>query len=390
VKIERVESMLIGGDDSAPGNHIVRIWTDTGLIGIGQSACWGYPEAVDQIVKKFSGYLVGQDPLRIEHHWQYLYRMGPFRGSALSGAISAVDIALWDIKGKHFESPVWQLLGGKVRHKIRLHLLMGAKLPDASDQGTTADGLRINARAAAEEGFTAIKTDPLPDGFQDMTQSRLIRETRDNVAAMREGGGEDTDIILEIHRKLTPMVAVALAESLMEFHPLFYEDPVQIDSIVSQGEVAKRTALPLANGERMHSIWEFRELLASGGSQYVRPDMGLAGGITHVKKIAAIAESYHSAVVTHNYLGPVLTAAAVHLDASIPNFVTQEYTKRDEDEVHAVYKNSLKREGGYILTPDAPGIGVELDDSRLAKHPFISKNLRNIPMRVDGSVGYSV
>ncbi|MDA0677471.1 MAG: mandelate racemase/muconate lactonizing enzyme family protein [Chloroflexi bacterium] len=390
MKIERVESMLIGGDDSAPGNHIVRIWTDTGLSGIGQSACWGYPEAVDQIVKKFAGYLVGQDPLRIEHHWQHLYRMGPFRGSALSGAISAVDIALWDIKGKHFEAPVWQLLGGKVRDKIRLHLLMGAKLPDASDQGTTADGLRINARAAAEEGFTAIKTDPLPDGFQDMTQSRLIRETRDNVAAMREGGGEDTDIILEIHRKLTPMVAIALAESLLEFHPLFYEDPVQIDSIVSQGEVAKRTALPLANGERMHSIWEFRELLASGGSQYVRPDMGLAGGITHVKKIAAIAESYHSAVVTHNYLGPVLTAAAVHLDASIPNFVTQEYTKRDEDEVHAVYKNSLKREGGYILTPDAPGIGVELDDSRLAKHPFVSKNLQNIPMRVDGSVGYSV
>ncbi len=390
MKIERVESMLIGGDDSAPGNHIVRIWTDNGLSGIGQSACWGYPEAVDQIVKKFAGYLVGQDPLRIEHHWQYLYRMGPFRGSALSGAISAVDIALWDIKGKHFEAPVWQLLGGKVRDKIRLHLLMGAKLPDASDQGTTADGLRINARAAAEEGFTAIKTDPLPDGFQDMTQSRLIRETRDNVAAMRDGGGEDTDIILEIHRKLTPMVAVALAESLLEFHPLFYEDPVQIDSIVSQGEIAKRTALPLANGERMHSIWEFRELLASGGSQYVRPDMGLAGGITHVKKIAAIAESYHSAVVTHNYLGPVLTAAAVHLDASIPNFVTQEYTKRDEDEVHSMYRNSLKREGGYILTPDAPGIGVELDDWKLAGHPFISKELRNIPMRVDGSVGYSV
>jgi galactonate dehydratase len=390
VKIERVESMLIGGDDSAPGNHIVRIWTDNGLSGIGQSACWGYPEAVDQIVKKFAGYLVGQDPLRIEHHWQYLYRMGPFRGSALSGAISAVDIALWDIKGKHFEAPVWQLLGGKVRDKIRLHLLMGAKLPDASDQGTTADGLRINARAASEEGFTAIKTDPLPDGFQDMTQSRLIRETRDNVAAMRDGGGEDTDIILEIHRKLTPMVAVALAESLLEFHPLFYEDPVQIDSIVSQGEIAKRTALPLANGERMHSIWEFRELLASGGSQYVRPDMGLAGGITHVKKIAAIAESYHSAVVTHNYLGPVLTAAAVHLDASIPNFVTQEYTKRDEDEVHSMYRNSLKREGGYILTPDAPGIGVELDDWKLAGHPFISKELRNIPMRVDGSVGYSV
>ena len=316
--------------------------------------------------------------------------MGPFRGSALSGAISAVDIALWDIKGKHFEAPVWQLLGGKVRDKIRLHLLMGSRLPDASDQDTTAEGLRVNARTAAEEGFTAIKTDPLPDSFQSMTQARLVRETRDNVAAMREGAGEDVDLILEIHRKLTPMIAIALAESLLEFSVLFYEDPIQIDSIITQGEIAKRTSMPVANGERMHSIWEFRELLEHGGPQYVRPDLGLAGGITHVKKIAAIAESYHSAVATHNYLGPVLTAAAVQIDTSIPNFITQEYTKRDEDDVHAVYRNSLRREGGYIRVPEAPGIGVELDESKIASSPFVSKELRNIPMRDDGSVGYSV
>jgi galactonate dehydratase len=296
--------------------------------------------------------------------------------------------------GKHFDAPVWQLLGGKVRDKIRLHLLMGSRLPDASDQGTDADGLRINARAAAEEGFTAIKTaiktDPLPDSFHSMTQSRLIRETRDNVAAMREGAGEDVDLILEIHRKLTPMIAISLAEALVEFSVLFYEDPIQIDSITSQGDIAKRTSIPVANGERMHSIWEFRELLENGGPQYVRPDLGLAGGITQVKKIAAIAESYHSAVATHNYLGPVLTAASVQVDASIPNFLTQEYTKRDEDAVHAVYRNSLRREGGYIPVPDAPGIGVELDESKIASSPFISKELRIVPIRTDGSVGYSV
>jgi galactonate dehydratase len=384
MKIERVESMLVGS------NHIVRIFTDNGLSGVGQSACWAYPEAVDKIVTKFAEYLVGKDPMNIEHHWQYLYRMGPFRGSALSGAVSAVDIALWDIKGKHFQAPVWQLLGGACRNKIRLHLLMGSNRPDASDLGTVPDKIRANAKAAAEEGFTAIKTDPLPDGFESMTLSRLIHDTRDIVAAMREGAGLDVDIILEIHRKLTPMNAIALAEALVEFRPLFYEDPVQIDSIISQGEIAKRVSLPVANGERMHSIWEFRELLASGGSQYVRPDVGLAGGITHVKKIAAIAESYHSAVVTHNFLGPILTAAAVQIDTSIPNFVVQEYSKVDEADHNRVFKNSLKREGGYIPVPDAPGIGVELDDNLLKNATFEPKNLHNIPMRVDGSVGYSV
>ena len=375
MKIEKVESMLVGP------SHIVRIRTDSGLSGVGQSACWAYPEAVDRIVRVFASHLVGQDPLRTEHHWQFLYRMGPFRGSALSGALSAVDIALWDIKGKHFQAPVWQLLGGIVRDKIRLHLLMG---------GNTPGEVRRRAKAAAAEGFTAVKLDPIPDGYGDMTLERLVSDTRDNVAAAREGAGKDVDIILEIHRKLTPMNAIALAEALVEFHPLFYEDPVQIDSIQSQGEIAKRITIPVANGERMHSIWEFRELLAGGGPQYVRPDLGLAGGITHVKKIAALAESYHCAVVTHNFLGPVLTAAAVQIDASVPNFVVQEYSKGDEGAHNRVYKTAYRRKGGYIPVVDAPGIGVELDEKLLAQSKFEPRDLTGIPLRGDGSVAYSV
>lgn len=381
MKIERVDSVLAGN------MQIVRIFTDSGLEGIGQSACWGYLEATDAVVMKFSEYLVGKDPLQIEHHWQYLYRMGPFRGSVLSGALSAVDIALWDIKGKSFEAPVWQLLGGKVREKIRLHLLMGGSMQDGT---TVAEGLRLNALAAAEEGFTAIKTDPLPVGFESMTLSRLIHDTRENVAAMREGAGLDVDIILEIHRKLTPMNAIALAEQLVEFRPLFFEDPVQIDSIKSQGEIARRTTLPVANGERMHTIWEFRELFEAGGSQYVRPDLGLGGGITHVKKIAGLAESYHSALVTHNFLGPVLTAACCNIDTSIPNFLTQEYSKEDEAPSNSMFSTAWKREGGFIQVPDSPGIGVTVDGDALKATPFEPRGLQNIPMRTDGSVGYSV
>lgn len=384
MKIERVESILAGN------SQIVRVITDTGLIGVGQSACWGYLEATDAVVKKFADYLVGKDPLDIEHHWQYMYRMGPFRGSVVSGAVSAVDIALWDIKGKVMEAPVWQLLGGKVRDKIRLHLLMGGIRPGAADQGTTSEGLRLNSRDAAEEGYTAIKTDPLPDGFQSMTLPRLIHDTRENVAAMREGAGLDVDIILEMHRKLTPMNAIALAEQLIEFNPLFYEDPVQIDSIKSQGEIAQRTTLPVANGERMHSIWEFRELFEAGGSQYVRPDLGLGGGITSVKKIAAIAESYHSALVTHNFLGPVLTAAACNIDTSIPNFLTQEYSMEDEQSFNAIFNSSWKRDGGFIQVPEIPGIGIDLEAESLKSQPYVPRDLQVIPMRTDGSVGYSV
>ena len=375
MKIEAIETFFIGG------GYVVRIRTDNGLTGVGQTACWGYPEAVNQVVLRFKDYLIGQDPFRIEHHWQYLYRMSPFRGSVLSGAISAVDIALWDIKGKHFGVPIWELLGGNCRDKIRLHLLGGAGTPEAMVGA---------AKEAVAEGFTAMKFDPLPGGYQDMAVDRLIKTARDLTAAAREGGGPDLDLIVEVHRKLTPMTSISLADALAEFNLYFLEDPLQIDSIMSQGDVARRSRVPVGNGERLNTIWEFKELLAQGGPQYVRPDVALAGGLTHCKKIAAIAEAYHCAVVTHNFLGPLVTAASVHLDASIPNFVTQEYTKGDEGAHNAVYKTVLRREGGYIPVPTAPGLGVELDDTLLAEATFTPMNQASTLLRNDGSVAYAV
>ena len=256
-KIEQVESIRIGD------SYLVRIRTESGLTGLGQTACWGYPEAVQQIVERFASYLVGQDPFRIEHHWQANYRTGPFRGSALSGAVSAVDIALWDIKGKHFQAPVWELMGGRCRDQIRLHLLMEGATPRTRSPHMRWPRRRRGSRRSSSTHF--------PDGYQDMTHARQISSVRDLVAAAREAVGDDVDLILEIHRKLTPLVAVPLAEAVAEFRPLFYEDPIQIDSIVSQAEVARRISIPVANGERLHSIWEFRELLVCGGPQYVRP-----------------------------------------------------------------------------------------------------------------------
>ena len=375
MKIDKIESFAIGN------GNLVRILTDNGLIGWGNTACWGYPEAVGRIVKIFEEYLVGENPLRIEHHWQYLYRMSPFRGTVLAGAVSAVDIALWDIKGKHFGAPVWELLGGHCRDKIRLHLLGG---------GSTPETMAAAAREAVEEGFTALKFDPLVGGYQDMAVDRLIKTARDLTAAAREAGGPDLDLIVELHRKLTPLTAVSLAEALAEFNLYFLEDPIQIDSIVSQADIARRINVPVGNGERLTTIWEFRELLEKGGPQYVRPDVALAGGLTHCKKIAAIAEAHHCAVVTHNFLDPLVTAAALHLDTSIPNFITQEYTTGDEEPRHAVFKTSWKRDGGYVPISEQPGLGVELDEDLIDQTPYEPINKAQTPLREDGSVAFSV
>jgi galactonate dehydratase len=377
MQIAEVESLLLGGA------HFVRITTEQGLVGLGQSACWAYPEAVDAVVRTFRDYLIGQDPRQIERHWQHLYRMGPFRGSVLSGAVSAVDIALWDIKGQIYQAPIWDLLGGKYRERVRLHLLMG---------GATPDEVYANARAAADEGFTAIKFDPVPAGFGDMTQEALVRGVAERVAAARDAVKGDVDVILELHRKLTPLQAPPVIEAIAQFNPLFVEDPVQIDSIVSQAEIARRVTTPIANGERMHTIWEFRELLVHGGSQYVRPDVGLAGGLTHTRKIAAVAESFHSAVVTHNFLGPVLTAAAVHLDTAIPNFVVQEYARTDESNKWAGFEGVLRRQGGYLVSPESPGLGIKLVDTTVTAPlgPLGDKPLHHIPVRSDGSIVYAV
>ena len=381
MKIEKVEGLLVGSDKVGV-NYAVRITTDSGISGVGQSAAWGYQDAVERVVEQFAGYLIGKDPLAIEHHYQTLNRMRPFRGNIVSGAVSAIDIALWDIKGKHLGAPVWELLGGKVRDRVRLHLLLG---------GGTPDDIATNAKAAAEEGYTALKFDPLQDGYQNETLARLIEGVREMGAAARDAVGLDVDLIFELHRKLTPMQSIPVAEALAEFQPLFIEDPIQIDSIALQGELAKRFTFPLANGERLSTVFEFRDLLAAGGPQHVRPDVGLAGGLTGCRKIAALAEANHSAVVTHNFLGPLLTAASVHLDVTIPNFLTQEYTNKDESEgaPDRLFRTALRREGGYIPAPEVPGIGVEIDDALVPEAPWAYPGMPPL-MRDDGSPAHAV
>jgi len=360
----------------------VKVYTNEGIIGLGESGAWGYLEASGSVVETFKRYLIGQDPLRIEHHWQYLYRWTHFRGSAIMGALSAIDIALWDIAGKHFGVPCYQLMGGKCRDKARVYYHVF---------GNTREKLVQGCIDAKNKGFTAVgHLTPFLDESRDIpyfkTHASKISDAIETVRCYREAVGNDVDLCIEIHRQLTPSEAIVLARGIEEFHPFFYEDPILPDNFDAMGLVANNIHIPIATGERLHTIYEFGMLLSRGAVQYVRPDVCMAGGLTHSKKIAAIAEAHHVGVVPHNPLSPVSTAACIQLAACIPNFALQEYPRGESEPPKSeIVKSSLKVENGFIIIPDAPGIGVELAEDAQERYPYRPRSVKT-RLHIDGSV----
>ncbi len=360
-----------------------RVHTDSGIVGFGESGAWGFLEASAAAMEKFGRYLVGKDPLQIEHHWQNMYRTSHFRGAAIMGALSALDIALWDIAGKHFGVPAYQLLGGKTRNKARVYYHV---------YGDTREKLVQGVRDAREAGFTAVgHLTPFLDESKGVpffkTHSDKMGDAIEAVAAYREAAGTGVDLCIEIHRQLTPTESITLAKGIEQFHPLFYEDPILPDNFDAMGLVAQNVSIPIATGERIHTIHEFAMLLARGAVQYIRPDVCLAGGLTHSKKIAAVAEAHYVGVVPHNPLSPISTAACLQLAASIPNFTIQEYPIGElEPPKSEIVKEPLKQEAGFLIIPDGPGIGVELADDAETKFPPIAYGEIGARLNVDGSV----
>ena len=360
----------------------VQVHTDAGITGLGESGAWGYLEPSASAVEKFKPYLIGKDPLRIEHHWQYLYRWTHFRGAAIMGALSAIDIALWDIAGKHFGVPCYQLMGGKVRDKARVYYHVF---------GQTTEQLIAGCIDAKKQGFTAVgHLTPFLDEPRDVpyfkTHANKMHDAIETVGRYRDAVGNDVDLCIEIHRRLTPSEAIVLARGIEQYHPFFYEDPILPDSFDAMALVAQNIHIPIATGERLHTIYEFQALLARGAVQYVRPDVCLAGGLTHSKKIAALAEAHHVGVVPHNPLSPVSTAACLQLAACIPNFAIQEYPKGElEPPKSDIVKTTLKVEGGFLIIPDAPGIGIELSEDAAERYPYKPRQIVTRLHR-DGSV----
>ncbi|MBM3213561.1 galactonate dehydratase [Candidatus Poribacteria bacterium] len=360
----------------------VQVHTDEGIVGLGESGAWGYLEASERAVETFRDYLIGQDPLRIEHHWQSMYRWSHFRGAAIMGALSAIDIALWDIAGKHFGVPCYQLLGGKTRDKARVYYHVF---------GSTRQQLVQGCIDAKERGFTAVgHLTPFRDESHDIpyfkTHADKMRDAIETVAAYRDAVGNDVDLCIEIHRRLTPSEAIVLARGIEPYHPFFYEDPTLPDNLDAMAHIAEKIHIPIATGERLHTIYEFQMLLNRNAVQFVRPDVCMAGGLTHSKKIAALAEAHHVGVVPHNPLSPVSTAACVQLAACIPNFALQEYPRGEHEPPKSeIVRGALRAEDGFLIVPDAPGIGVELIEGAQEAHPFRRRRV-NTRLHVDGSV----
>lgn len=361
----------------------VRVHTDSGISGIGEVGSWGYLDGAAGVLKKFEEYLIGKDPFPIEHHWNYLYRSMYFRGSILMSALSALDIALWDIKGKALGVPVYELLGGKCRNKVRSY--------EAVFQFTPEDAASACVKLKGQ-GFDAARLMITGDICQTTASRRSsifhckVQDYIDKVKACRNAVGDEFDLILECHRSMDPMEAIAFAKGVEKYRPLFLEDPIAPDNIEAMADVASHTDIPIATGERFINIQEFELTLQRKAAKYVRPDVCALGGLTPSKKVAAIAEANYAKVVPHNPLGPVSTAACLQLDAAIPNFGIQEfpsfYHQGDESQMTI---QPFKEDGGYIFIPDAPGIGIELVEDITKKFPPKQRSI-SAQLSYDGSV----
>ena len=381
MKIASVEPLFVGRF------LYVRVTTESGLVGIGESGAWGHLEASATSIEKFGEYLKGKDARQIEHHWNVMLRASHFIGAAISGAVSAIDIALWDLKGKHLGVPIYELLGGSMRHKARLY---------AHVKGRTIDDQVAHVRALRAAGFTAVgHLNPLLDESISepyfKAHARKMADAIDNVRLLREAAGPDVDLCIEIHRRLTVPEAVTLARGIEPFHPMFFEDPLPPENPDAMAWLADRIPIPIATGERFINLQQFQTLLARRGVQYLRPCICLCGGITGGRKIAALAEAHDAQIVPHNPLSPVSLAACLQLGAAIPNLAIQEYPSASPNAqgkavlpAHDVVTGLDIPENGFIKIPDGPGLGITLVPG--AEHR--ERITRPIQMRphLDGSV----
>ncbi|MCU4975468.1 galactonate dehydratase [Halobacteria archaeon AArc-m2/3/4] len=348
----------------SPRFQFLKLETSDGRVGWGEPVVEGRAHTVRAAIEELAeGVLLGADPFPIERHWQRMYRGGFYRGGpVLMSAIAGIDQALWDLKGKHFGAPVYELLGGKARDRVRLysHVPAEDESPSAYAQG---------AASMVENGFTALKTS-LNGPIRRVDAPDAIERERNRLIAIRDAVGPDIDLGIDFHGKVSKPMAKRLVVALEDVDPMFYEEPVLAEHDDALATVARHTSVPIATGERMFSRWDFKGVLESGTVDIVQPDLSHAGGITEVHKIAAMAEAYDVALAPHCPLGPVSLAACLQIDACSPNALVQEQVVHRAVDAHVLsyVENPEVLEydfGGYVDLPDGPGLGVEIDEEAL-------------------------
>ncbi len=348
----------------------VEVTTDEGITGIGESGLTSRELSVVGAVDHLKPLLVGEDPFCIEHHWQRLFRCGFYpAGHALTAAISAIDIALWDIKGKALGVPVYQLLGGKVRSRVLTYTHIHA---------ASTDELVDTARRAVADGWKCLRWEPWcsPDGVLDGKWA--VRTGIEQWRALRSELGDDIELCYDMHTKLTPAEAARFCREIEAQRPLFIEDALRSENPASYRWLRQHTSVPLAAGEQASSKWDFRQLIEEELINYARIDLCVTGGITEAKKIAGWCETHYIDVAVHNPVGPVSTAASLHFNLATSNMLVQEQPKRPGECLSGAVEEDFSWRDGYLLPPETPGLGVRLDTEALKAYPFAMTELPHI------------
>jgi L-alanine-DL-glutamate epimerase-like enolase superfamily enzyme len=337
--------------------------TDEGIYGVGESGIGRRELAIQGVIEHFKPLLIGLDPFRTEHIWQLLYRGGFFPAQRIqTSAISAIDIALWDIKGKALGVPIYDLLGGRVRDKVVCY-------SHNQSQGRDIPSLVDSCLQTVEDGWKFVRWGLSLDG--DVFEPRpAVLHAIKSFQAVREAVGDEIELTFDIHTRLDLPDALWLCQEVEQFRPYFIEDPLRSENPDSFKTLRPRTTVPLAAGEQFGSKWEFRQLIEEEWIDYARIDLCIAGGLTEAKKIAGWCETHYIKLATHNPLGPVSSAACLHLNLSCPNVGVQEQPKKPGTILPDVLHDETVWEDGYLLPPTKPGLGIEFDRQAAAKHPY--------------------
>jgi galactonate dehydratase len=351
MKITRIEQFF-----PKPRVRLVKITTDTGPTGWGETTLEGKPRSTVAAVEELAEYLIGKDPLRIEHHWQHQYRSAFYRGgNVLMTAVSGIDQALWDIAGRHFGVPVHQLLGGAVRDRIRVYAHWG--LASLTDEAKMASRERLDY-LTKQGGYKAFKAGP-GGKWRAHEPPAVIDAFVERAYLMREWVGPDVELAFDFHGKMTPALAVEVCNEIKGMRPMFVEEPVPQENVDALKAVADRVPFPIATGERLLTRWGFREVMEKHAVAYLQPDVSHVGGITELKKVANMAEVYYMHILPHCAIGPVAFSACLQVDAVVPNFLAQEQI--DQGLGGGLFTEDWRVVDGHIELPTRPGLGFEID-----------------------------